>query len=297
MSQDLQSLREQHLTEADWLAAHLSDPSVRVVDIRGEVTTVTTSEGKQKAQYKGRLDDYLIGHIPGAVYLDWTTDIVDPTDPVAAQLAKPERFQEAMRRAGISSDTTVVAYDDHPSSQFATRLWWALKTYGHNNVRVLNGGWKRWNELGLPVETVLPTTPKGDFVAALQPGWRVTAAQVVGILDREDTILLDARDAGQYSGRIRRGPRGGRIPGALNIPREQLTLEDGRFSDSTELDGLFTRSGIEDDKRVVAYCNGGVAATSVLFALSMVGRENLSNYDGSWNEWSGRLDLPIEADI
>src|SRR5437660_515080 len=115
------------LAEPDWLAAYLEDPAVRIVDMRGEVRTTTDDAGVQQATYLGLRDDYLAGHIPGAVFLDWTTDITDPDDPVPAQVAPPERIASVLGAAGIGDATTVVAYDHHPSSQFATRLWWILR--------------------------------------------------------------------------------------------------------------------------------------------------------------------------
>ena len=135
------------LVTTDWLQQHLRDPGLRVVDIRGSVTTRPLEPGVEEATYRGAPDEYLAGHIPGAVYVDWTRDIVDPDDPVPAQVAPPDRFAEAMSDRGVGDATHVVAVD-HMGGQFATRLWWALTYYGHDAVSVLDGGWNRWVEEG-----------------------------------------------------------------------------------------------------------------------------------------------------
>src|SRR5262245_52242045 len=137
------------LVSTDWLAEHLHDANLRVVDIRGYVVTEPVEPGVERATYRGALDEYLAAHIPGAVDVDWTLDIVDPDDPVPAQVAPLERFAEAMRQRGIGDDTFVVAVD-HGGGQFATRLWWALTYYGHDAAGVLDGGWKRWLAEGRP---------------------------------------------------------------------------------------------------------------------------------------------------
>jgi thiosulfate/3-mercaptopyruvate sulfurtransferase len=263
------------LVTTDWLAAHVRDPSVRVVDMRGYVTTRPVAPGVEEASYRGARDEYLAGHITGAVYIDWTADIVDPDDPVPAQVAPAERFARAMGERGIGDDTHVVAVD-HMGGQFATRLWWALTYYGHNAVSVLDGGWNRWIEEDREVETGPVTVAPAAFTARARPEWRTTAEQLLGRLGQGDLQLLDARDEGQYTGARRRGPRGGHIPGAVNLPRESF----------------FAPRGVTPDRATVAYCNGGVAATVVLFHLARLGYPRLSNYDGSWNEWSPRLDLP-----
>ena len=135
------------LVTTDWLEAHLDDPDVRVVDIRGYVTTRPVEPGVEEATYRGAPEEYRAAHIPGAVFVDWTRDIVDPDDPVPAQIAPPERFAQAMASRGIGDATHVVAFD-HVGGQFATRLWWALNYYGHDAVSVLDGGWNRWVEEG-----------------------------------------------------------------------------------------------------------------------------------------------------
>jgi thiosulfate/3-mercaptopyruvate sulfurtransferase len=261
--------------------------------MRGYVHTQTEPDGFQTATYVGAPEEYAQGHLPGAIYLDWTRDIVDSTDPIPAQLATAEPFARTLGRAGIGDDSLVVVYDAHPASQFATRLWWALRTYGHTNVRVLNGGWKQWMREGRPVTDTLPHYPPAVFTPRYQPSWRATAEEVLARLEDTDTLLIDARDEGQYSGRIRRGIRGGHIPGARHLPREAFFTEEGLFRAPEELRRIVAACGAEPEKRVIAYCNGGVAATSVLFTLSMLGFPHLTNYDGSWNEWNQREDLPI----
>ncbi len=291
---DLQTLRNEHLVETGWLAHHLDDLDLRIVDMRGYVQTQTGPDGYQTARYLSAYDEYAQGHIPGAIYLDWTRDIVDLDDPVPAQVAGPEKTAAVFGKAGIENTTLVIAYDNHPASQFATRLWWTLRYYGHDNVRVLNGGWKKWLAEGRPTSAEIPTCRPLTFTPDLRPELRMAAADVLSRIDDPATTVIDARDEGQYTGAIRRGKHGGHIPGAIHLPRERLLREDGTFRPVEELQVVVAEAGVERGKQNVAYCNGGVAATSVLFTLSMLGYPSLSNYDGSWNEWGNREDLPVE---
>ena len=287
--------RSSFLVETTWLAEHLQDPDLRIVDIRGYVRTVE-NDGVQEARYEGARAEYEQSHIPGAVYIDWTRDIVDLDDTIKAQIAPPEQFVQMIGRIGIGDQHLVVAYDAHPASQFATRLWWALKYYGHDKVVVLNGGLPKWQRENLPLNIAIPIYPHATLTPVLQPELRATAVDVLNLLGQPDVALIDARDQGQYSGQIVRKPgRPGHIPGALNIPREELMDPiTGTFRSNGELKQVFAKAHVLPEQRIVAYCNGGVAATSVLFTLAILGYPSLTNYDGSWNEWGERWDLPVE---
>lgn len=287
--------RSRFLVETSWLAEHLHEQHLRVVDMRGYVRTVE-SDGVQEASYVGAREEYEKAHIPGAVYIDWTSDIIDPDDPVEAQVAPAERFAEVMGRLGIGDQQLVVAYDAHPASQFATRLWWALKYYGHEQVVVLNGGFPKWQRENLPLTDAIPVYASATFTPVVRPELRATAEDVLALLGQQDVALVDARDKGQYTGAIVRRPgRPGHIPGALNIPREELIdAATGTFRGNEELAQVFSAAHVSPQQHVVAYCNGGVAATTVLFSLAMLGYPSLTNYDGSWNEWGKRQDLPTE---
>jgi thiosulfate/3-mercaptopyruvate sulfurtransferase len=214
--------RHQFLVETSWLAAHLHDAHLRIVDMRGYVRTIE-HDGVQEALYVGAQDEYEQGHIPGAVYIDWSSDIVDHDAAVEAQIATPDRFGEVMGKLGIGDQHLVVTYDSHPASQFATRLWWALNYYVHDQVVVLNGGIEKWLREQRPLETTLPTYPGATFTAVPQAQLRATAEDIMAYLDKQGVTLIDARERGQYSGEIVRGHgRPGHIPGALSIPREEL---------------------------------------------------------------------------
>ena len=287
--------RSRFLVETTWLAEHMQDPHLRIVDMRGYVRTVER-DGVQEARYIGARDEYEQAHIPGALYIDWTSDIVDPDDPIEAQIAPTERFAQVMGRLGVGDQHLVVAYDAHPASQFATRLWWALNYYGHDQVVVLNGGLPKWQRENLPLTDTIPVYPPATFTPVVRPELRATAEDVLNMLGQRAVALIDAREWGQYTGAIVRKPgRPGHIPGAINIPREEIVdLETGTFRSNEELEKVFSNEHIAPQQHVVAYCNGGVAATTILFSLSMLGYPSLTNYDGSWNEWGKRPDLPTE---
>ena len=288
--------RSHFLVETAWLANHLNDPHIRIVDMRGYVRTVEHN-GVQDALYVGARDEYEHGHIPGALYIDWSSDIIDPDDSIEAQIAPPDRFAHLMEQLGISDQHLVVAYDAHPASQFATRLWWALNYYGHDQVVVLNGGLPKWQRENRPIVDSITSYPPATFTPKVQEQLRATAQDVLAMLGQRSVTLIDAREPGLYNGTLVRGHgRPGHIPGALNIPREELIdPATGTFRSNDELNQVFSSAGVTPQEHVVAYCNGGVTATTILFSLAMLGYPKLTNYDGSWNEWGKRQDLPTEV--
>ena len=283
------------IVSTDWLESRLDDPNVRVLDIRGYVSTRPVAPGVEEATYRGAPEEFLTERIPGSAFVDWTVDIVDPDDTVPAQLAGPGRFGRAMSDRGVGNKTRVVAVD-HAGGQYATRLWWALTYYGHESVAVLEGGWNRWVEEGRPTESGEPRRfEPSAFIPRPRPDWRASAEQVRDLIGGDEAQIVDARDIGQFSGARRRGPRGGHVPGALHVPRELFYPEGGGFLPIEEVKARALAAGLRLDRPVVAYCNGGVAATYVLFNLHRIGHARLTNYDGSWNEWGPRTDLPVET--
>ena len=282
------------LVSAEWLAEHLADAGVRVVDIRGYVRTELLEGGRQRASYESARDEYVETHIPGAVFIDWTSDITDPDAEVKAQIATPRRFAERMELSGIGNDTDVVIVD-HAGGHFATRLWWALRYYGHERVAVLDGGFNRWTQLGFPVDAETPRVTRATFTPTVRPSLVANASDVMRAISSRDRQVVDARDVGQYSGVVQRGSQGGHIPTAKHLPIAGLFTADGRWKSGAEIRRVATEAGVEADRPVTAYCNGGVTATALLFGLHRAGVQDISNYDGSWNEWGERIDLPVEG--
>jgi thiosulfate/3-mercaptopyruvate sulfurtransferase len=278
---------------SEWLAAHLGAPDLCVVDIRGKVLPPGA-----KPRYVPKREDYEAGHVPGAVFIDWTRDIVDPDDPVPAQIARPGPFAAKMSELGIGDDTLVVAYDDYKHI-FAGRLAWALRYYGHDAVRVLDGGWSRWLAEGRPTTRDLPVRAPARFTAVVRPELRRSADDVAAALGKDDVLLIDARPSDQYAGSASAAGRAGHIPGARSLHYAKLVdPATDKFLPKEQLAHVFAEAGIDVDNLppdVVLYCNGGVSCTVPLQALQILGHAAASVYDGSWNEWGNDASRPIRT--
>jgi thiosulfate/3-mercaptopyruvate sulfurtransferase len=286
-------LPEGVVVSTEWLSAHLLEPDVRIVDIRGRVLPPGNSP-----RYLPKHGDYLASHIPGAVFVDWTRDIVDPDDPVPAQIARPEAFASTMSQLGVGDATAVIAYDDYDHA-FAGRLGWALRYYGHEAVRVLDGGWTRWREEGRPTTPEVPRPEGGRFTARVRPDLRRTADEVERSLGDPGVLLIDARPPDQYAGTTSAAARSGHIPGARNVPYARLVdASSGRFLPESEMARVFSEAGIDVatlPREVVVYCNGGVTCSVPLNALRLLGRDEVAVFDGSWNEWGNDERRPIRS--
>lgn len=282
------------LVTAEWLRQHLGDDNLVVVDIRGSVTSEDLGGGRQKAIYAGHPEAYAAGHIPGAVFIDWTKDIVDAHAEVKAQIATPQEFARAMEERGIGDDTHVVVADD-TGGHLATRLWWALRYMGHDAVSVLEGGYKAWTAAGGEL-TPEPTLVQSGaiFTPNVRPELRVEWQDVLETVQGGGQQVVDARSPEQFHGQTQRGSRGGHIPGAVNLPASEMVNDDGTWKSADELRQMALDAGLDLEQPIVAYCNGGVTATQAMFGLERAGATTLANYDGSWNEWGERQDLPVE---
>jgi thiosulfate/3-mercaptopyruvate sulfurtransferase len=288
------------LVSTDWLAAHLDDPSLVLADLRWR------EDGSGSARYEA-------GHIPGARFLDWTSDIVDRGHRFAFMLAPPEAFAAALASRGISDESVVVAYADERGSG-PHRLWWACRRYGHENVRVLDGGLEKWVGEGRAVSTARPAAGAGAAAWMPRPrdGLEALAADVLAARADAQALVLDSRPPEQFRGEtvwfetgaiaadadgIARTPRGklraGRVPWAANLPAEKLYRADLTTKTGSELDAILRPLGVRPDSRVITYCGVGISASALLFALTLAGVEDVSLYDASWDEWGRDESLPI----
>jgi thiosulfate/3-mercaptopyruvate sulfurtransferase len=266
------------LVTTDWLAARLDDSKIRIIDASYKMPGVLPLPS----------DDYLTGHIPGAVFFNVNT-IADPNDPRPHMYPSAEQFARDVAALGISNGDTVVAYDSG-GWVAAPRAWWMFLSFGHPNVRVLDGGLKKWLREGRPTHSgkVSPTKP-GKFRAELDPGFVRSKQQLLGNLDTHAEQLVDARPRPRFEGTVAEpwpGRRSGHIPGSRNVPYAELfDAATGAMKPLEELRKAFTGAGVDMAKPIVTTCGSGVSALVLTLALYRLGVRGTALYDGSWAEW------------
>ena len=271
------------LVSVDWLARHLDDPGVRVVDASWHLPSA----------HRDGEAEFRQGHIPGAVFFD-LDDVVDPRAELPHTLPPEDGFETAVSALGIGNDDYVVIYDSLGLFS-AARAWWMFRVFGHDAVAILDGGLPAWIAAGQALETGQPSVEPRPFRAHFNGTLVWALADVRENLDSGQATVLDARPGERFAGRApepRPGLRSGHMPGSRNIPVDQLTdPETGRLHRTQALARLF--AGTEGHP-VVCSCGSGVTACALAFALHRLGRDDVAVYDGSWTEWGGRTDTPVE---
>jgi len=266
----------------DRVAEALTDPLVRVVDCR--------------FRFDGDAHpDYLAGHLPGAVHLDWSRDLSAPPPPTGHprfMLLGPGAFAGTMSRLGISNDTQVIAYDAE-GGHHAARLWLGLRRYGHDKTAVLEGGIPKWEREGRPLEIGEVTVSPGHFDPQPREGVIASKEEVLAAISSGDPWLLDVRRDAEYLGLEQRSARGGHIPGAVNVLWKDALNDDWTIKDADELDEMYTNAGFGPDTRTITYCQAGVRAAFTQLVLTALGRTDVRTYDGSWEEWGNDPATPV----
>jgi len=275
--------RPDALVSTEWVAAHLDDPSLRLVESNEDILL------------------YDVGHIPGAVKIDWHADL---NDPIERDYINKTQFAALMARLGISNDTTVIFYGDK-NNWWATYAYWVFQLFGHTNARIMDGGRMKWVAEGRPLTREIPTYPPTTYIAQERNDALIRAF-------RDDVLahvkaglpLVDVRSPGEYKGELlhmadypQEGAlRGGHIPGAKNVPWARAANPDGTFKSAAELRAIYEEEqGLKPTDDVIAYCRIGERSSHTWFVLTrLLGYESVRNYDGSWTEWGNGVRLPIE---
>jgi thiosulfate/3-mercaptopyruvate sulfurtransferase len=273
------------LVSTDWVAAHQDDASVRIVESDEDILL------------------YDVGHIPGAIKVDWQSEL---QDQIVRDYVNRAAFNKLIGDKGISNNHTIVFYGDR-NNWWACYALWVFTMYGHVDCRIMNGGRQKWIDEGRELTTERPTYPAVTYTAG-DPDLSIRAF-------RQDTLehsnahkpLIDVRSPGEFSGELTHmadypqegALRGGHIPGAANIPWGQAVAENGTFKSADELKELYEgKAGLKSGDDVIAYCRIGERSSHTWFVLTyLLGYENVRNYDGSWTEWGNLVGVPIEKDV
>jgi thiosulfate/3-mercaptopyruvate sulfurtransferase len=271
------------LVDTQWVEDHINDNNVRIAEV----------DYDPKANYD-------LGHIPNAALFDWKKDI---NDPLSRNIVSKDDCTALLQKAGINNDTILVLYGDF-NNWFAAFAFWVFKYYGFKDIRLMNGGRKKWLEEDRPISKESPNFSKGNFQAA-EPDENIRAYldYVRNSVMSQQGTLVDVRSPAEFTGQITAPPeyptehaqRGGHIPHAQNIPWGQAVKEDGTFKSVEDLKKLYEPKGITPDKEVITYCRIGERSSHTWFVLKyLLGYPNVKNYDGSWTEWGNMINNPIE---
>ena len=269
------------LVSTDWVAEHLDDPNVRIVESDEDVLL------------------YEMGHVPGAINLDWHTDL---QNQVERDFLDKAGFEALLSKNGIGNDTTVVFYGDR-NNWYATYAYWLFKYFGHPDVRVMNGGRAKWEAEGRPMTREVPAYPETTYTAQ-EPDERIRAYRddVLKQVKSGAPTLVDVRSLPEYTGEVLHmagyaqegAQRGGHVLGAKSIPWATAANEDGTFKSPEQLREIYAGKGITPDKNVIAYCRIGERSSHTWFVLrELLGYPDVRNYDGSWTEWGSMVGVPI----
>ncbi|MBF8289146.1 MAG: Sulfurtransferase [Chloroflexi bacterium] len=288
--------RPELIASPEWLADQLGRPETRILDVRWR------PDGTGGAAFAA-------GHIPGAAWIDWRRELVEPGFPAlpggaggsgsvdatpGLRLAAPDRFAAAMARAGIGDGASLVIYDD-TLGLYAARTWWSLAAYGFESARILDGGLPAWVEKRHPLSNASYPPAAAAFTPRANSRIRLTGTDVQAILGSPDVILVDTRAAPEYRGLEGNARRLGHIPGAVNVPVGAMHVPGShRLRSATELRDQLLKANVIRGRRIVVYDGSGVAAARLAFVLALLGYEDVAVYDGGWPEWGDRLDLPVD---
>ncbi len=273
------SKRAAVLVDAEWAQARLDDPGVVFVEVDEDVTA-----------YDG-------GHLAGAVKLDWKTDL---QDKVVRDFVSKEDFEALLSARGIGNDDTVVLYGGN-NNWFAAYAYWYFKVYGHEDVRMLDGGRKKWELDGRELSTEAVSRPATTYTAQ-EPDTSIRAFRDEAIAAIDTLNLVDVRSPDEFSGKLlapahlpqEQSQRGGHIPSAINVPWSKAANDDGTFKSDEELRRLYGEAGLDDGKETIAYCRIGERSSHTWFVLrELLGHESVKNYDGSWTEYGSLVGVPI----
>jgi thiosulfate/3-mercaptopyruvate sulfurtransferase len=269
------------LVDTEWLASHLTDKGIRIVEV--DVDTGA----------------YDLGHIPGAIAWAWTTQLCDT---VQRDILPKGQLEALLSKSGVDRNTTVVLYGDS-NNWFAAWAFWQLKIYGHGDVRLLNGGRKKWLAEGRELTEQIPSFEPTSYQAQ-EPdlSLRTFLPEVLEAVKKGETSLVDVRSPQEFTGEILAPPglpetcqRGGHIPGARNVPWGKACNDDGTFKSFEELKALYGTEGVTDKRPIISYCRIGERSSHTWFVLKyLLGLPNVTNYDGSWTEWGNLVGVPVE---
>ena len=273
------------LVSTDWLAAHLNDPKIKIIDASFKMPGILPLPK----------DDYLASHLPGAVFFD-VDAVSDHSNPLPHMFPGAEQFGRDVGGLGIGNGDTVVLYDSG-GWVAAPRVWWMFLSFGHQNVRILNGGLKKWRAEGRKVESGEVTPKPATFKATFDPSYTRNIQQMVDNLESRTEQVLDARANERYQGKVpepRPGLRSGHIPGSLSVPYNQLfDASTGAMKSLEELRAVFVGAGVKLEAPIVTSCGSGVSALVLTLALYRLGVRGSALYDGSWTEWGVQGGPPV----